>query len=62
MDLGTIICTNLDCHFALTNISGKSGILWGMFSFGIAVTVGGFLYEAIKAQELISSTVLHTNI
>lgn len=34
-----------------------SPIPWGMLAFGIALTVGGFIPEAIKAKRLISEAV-----
>lgn len=48
-------------YFALTNTSEKTLIPWGMFYFGIVMAVGGFLYEAVKARDMISSAVLQTH-
>jgi hypothetical protein len=38
-------------------LRGDSPIAWGMFVFGVALTVGGFVPEAIKARRLLSETI-----
>jgi hypothetical protein len=41
-------------HGALVDQSTPHAFLWGMFIFGVALTAGGFIPEAIKAKRLIS--------
>lgn len=43
---------------ALTDTSAFHLILWGMFVFGVALTTGGFFPEALKAQRLLTITIL----
>ena len=43
---------------ALTNKSGDTIALWGMFIFGLAFTVGAFLHEASRAKQLLTAAVL----
>jgi hypothetical protein len=40
-------------HIAFRGAS-DSPIVWGMFVFGVALTAGGFVPEAIKARRLLS--------
>jgi hypothetical protein len=40
-------------HIAFRGAPG-SPIVWGMFLFGVVLTVGGFVPEAIKARHLLS--------
>jgi len=42
---------------AVSTRSGSSIIPWGMFLFGIALTVGAFVPEAMKAKRLICDAV-----
>jgi len=42
--------------------ASNSPIVWGMFVFGIALTVGGFVPEAIKAKRIISQALHDTTI
>ena len=43
-------------HIALRGAS-DSPIVWGMFAFGVGLTVWGFAPEAIKAKRLLSEAV-----
>jgi hypothetical protein len=43
---------------ALMVKSASPAILWGMFIFGIALCIGGFIPEAVKAKRLLSTIVL----
>jgi hypothetical protein len=46
---------------AFRGVSG-SPIVWGMFAFGVALTVGGFVPEAIMAKRLISEAMQDSTI
>jgi hypothetical protein len=47
-------------HGAMTDRSASPAIPWGMFIFGIAICVGSFIPEAMKAKSLLT-TVLGGN-
>ena len=47
---------------ALVDRSTPHAFLWSMFIFGIALTAGGFIPEAIKAKRLISETLRNATI
>ncbi len=47
---------------ALVDRSAPHAFLWGMFIFGVALTAGGFIPEAIKARRLISETLRNATI
>ena len=36
------------------------GAAWGLFAFGVALTVGAFFPEALKAQRLLTNALLKT--
>jgi hypothetical protein len=47
---------------ALVDRSAPHAFFWGMFIFGVALTAGGFIPEAIKAKRLISETLRNATI
>jgi len=44
-------------HGAMTDRSASSTGLWGMFIFGIALSIGGFIPEVVKAKRLLATIV-----
>lgn len=50
-----MVWLGMTANFALT--LGAPFIPWGMFIVGVALTVGGFFPEAMKAKRLISEAV-----
>lgn len=51
-----VVWFSMTLNFALTNVPA-SPVAWGMFIFGILLTLAGFYPEAMKAQRVISEAV-----
>ena len=47
-------------HGALAGASNSRALLCYMFVFGIALTVGAFFLEAVKAKRLLTAAILNS--